>query len=139
MLFRSEDVEAEVLSALVVNKLKGVLPCAAVKAPAYGERRKAMLQDLAILTGGRAIFKDLGVQLESLELDDLGEAGKVRITSEDTIIVAGLGESGVVEAGVNVFRRDLEATSEERLVLKEVTVRLTPDHLKKKPTILISK
>ncbi len=113
LLLVAEDVEAEVLAALVVNKLKGVLPCAAVKAPAYGERRKAMLQDLAILTGGKAIFKDLGVQLESLELDDLGEAGKVRITSEDTIIVAGGGEAGAVEARANEIRRDLEDTESE--------------------------
>jgi len=113
LLVVAEDVEAEVLSALVVNKLKGVLPCAAVKAPAYGERRKAMLQDLAILTGGKAIFKDLGVQLESLELDDLGEAGKVRITSEDTIIVAGGGEAGAVEARANEIRRELEDTESE--------------------------
>ena len=72
LLVVAEDVEAEVLSALVVNKLKGVLPCAAVKAPAYGERRKAMLQDLAILTGGKAIVKDLGVQLESLDRRSVG-------------------------------------------------------------------
>ena len=113
LLLVAEDVEAEVLSALVVNKLKGVLPCAAVKAPAYGERRKAMLQDLAILTGANAIFKDMGVQLESLELADLGEAGKVRITSEDTIIVGGGGEAGAVEARANEIRSELEDTESE--------------------------
>ncbi len=113
LLVVAEDVEGEVLSALVVNKLKGVLPCAAVKAPAYGERRKAMLQDLAILTGGKAIFKDVGMKLESLELADLGEAGKIRITSEDTIIVGGGGESGEVEARANEIRRELEETESE--------------------------
>ena len=87
----AEDVEGEALATLVVNKLRGILKVAAVKAPGYGDRRKAMLGDIAVLTGGKAIFKDLGIELGERELTDLGRAKKVTITSENTTIVEGNG------------------------------------------------
>ncbi len=87
----AEDVEGEALATLVVNKLRGILKVAAVKAPGYGDRRKAMLGDIAVLTGGKAIFKDLGIDLESVQLTDLGHARKVTIDSENTTIVEGAG------------------------------------------------
>ncbi len=109
----AEDVEGEVLATLVVNKLKGVLKCAAVKAPAYGDRRKAMLQDLAILTRGRAVFKDLGVEPENLSLSDLGTAKRVKITSENTTIVEGAGSKKDIEARESEIRKELEGTTSE--------------------------
>ena len=113
LLIVAEDVEGEVLATLVVNVLKGVLKCAAVKAPAYGERRKAMLQDLAIVTGARAVFKDIGIELDKVEIDDLGRAKKVRITSEDTTIVEGAGKKKDIEARVVEIRRELENTTSD--------------------------
>ncbi|HVR76690.1 MAG TPA: chaperonin GroEL [Planctomycetota bacterium] len=109
----AEDVEGEVLATLVVNKLKGIVKCAAVKAPAYGDRRKAMLQDLAILTGGRAVFKDLGIEPENLTLKDLGTAKKVRITSETTTIIEGAGKKKDIEAREMEIRKELETTTSE--------------------------
>ncbi len=112
-LIVAEDVEGEVLATLVVNKLKGVLKCAAVKAPAYGDRRKAMLQDLAILTGGRAMFKDLGIEPENLKLSDLGNAKRVRITSENTTIVEGAGSKKNIEAREKEIRVELETITSD--------------------------
>jgi len=109
----AEDVEGEVLATLVVNHLKGVLKCAAVKAPAYGDRRKAMLQDIAILTGGRALFKDLGIEPEHLKLSDLGTAKKVRITSEATTIMEGAGKKKDIEAREKEIRKELETTTSD--------------------------
>jgi chaperonin GroEL len=113
LLIVAEDVEGEVLATLVVNHLKGVLKCAAVKAPAYGDRRKAMLGDLAVLTGARAIFKDLGIEPESLSLGDLGTAKKVRITSEATTIIEGGGKKREIEAREKEIRRELEGMESE--------------------------
>jgi chaperonin GroEL len=109
----AEDVEGEPLATLVVNTLKGVLKCAAVKAPAYGDRRKAMLQDLAILTGGTAIMKDLGLEPDDVELSHLGRAKKIEITSERTMIVGGAGEKKAIEARANEIRRELETVESD--------------------------
>lgn len=109
----AEDVEGEVLATLVVNKLKGVLKCAAVKAPAYGDRRKAMLQDLAVITGARAVFKDLGIEPEALGLADLGTAKRVRISSEATTIVEGAGKKKDIASRENEIRKELDGTTSE--------------------------
>jgi len=109
----AEDVEGEALATLVVNKIRGVLQVAAVKAPGFGDRRKAMLQDIAIVTGGQVISEELGLKLENVTLDMLGQAGKVRITKEETVIVEGKGSKEAIDGRVAQLRRELEETDSD--------------------------
>jgi chaperonin GroEL len=109
----AEEVEGEALAALVVNKLRGTLQGAAVKAPGFGDRRKAMLEDIAILTGGRAVTEDLGLKLENLRLEDLGKAKRVVIDKDNTTIVEGSGQSREIEGRVRQIRSQIEETTSD--------------------------
>jgi chaperonin GroEL len=109
----SEDVEGEALATLVVNKIRGTLRCAAVKAPGFGDRRKAMLEDIAILTGGRMLSEDLGIKLENVGLEDLGRAKKVHIDKDNTTIVEGAGTKSAIEGRVKQIRTQVEETTSD--------------------------
>jgi chaperonin GroEL len=127
LLVIAENVEGEALTTLVVNSIRGTLRCAAVKAPGYGDRRKAMLGDIAVLTGGKMLSEDLGVKLENIEVSDLGQAKRIIIGKDDTIIIEGAGSTEDIQGSINQIRKSIEDTTSDydREKLQERLARLS--------------